>query len=118
MSNRACRLVEIGRFPAGHATAWKDIPTYDNIAVTLNYSLFQGLLVVNNGQFGGSNFHAPLKESYERKIIHFHGQAQAAIGFAEISPEKFVTRPAEGSKTLSPVGDWKPRPAGWTGPQA
>lgn len=94
----------------------KDIPTYDNIAATLNYHLFQGVLVVNNGQFGGSNFHAPLKESYERKIIHSYGLAQASIGFAEISPEKFVARPATGHKTQSPVGDWKSPPAGWTGP--
>jgi len=94
----------------------KDIPTYDNIAATLNYHLFQGVLVVNNGQFGGSNFHAPLKESYERKIIHSYGLAQASIGFAEISPKKFVARPAKGHKTRSPVGDWKSPPAGWTGP--
>lgn len=93
-----------------------DIPTYDNIAATLNYHLFQGVLVVNNGQFGGSNFHAPLKESYERKIIHSYGLAQASIGFAEISPEKFVARPATGHKNQSPVGDWKSPPAGWTGP--
>lgn len=94
----------------------KDIPTYDNLAATLNYHLFQGVLVVNNGQFGGSNFHAPLKESYERKLIHFHGQAQAAIGFAEISPHKLISRPDEAYDGQSPVGKWKSRPAGWTGP--
>jgi len=94
----------------------KDIPTYDNLAATLNYHLFQGVLVVNNGQFGGSNFHAPLKESYERKLIHFHGQAQATIGFAEISPQKFVSRPTTGFKTQSPAGDWKHPPSGWSGP--
>jgi hypothetical protein len=70
----------------------QDIHTYDNIAATLNYHLFQGVLVVNNGQFGGSNFHAPLKESYERKIIHSYGLAQASIGFAEISPQKSESR--------------------------
>ncbi|MDB6117866.1 MAG: hypothetical protein JWO08_1647, partial [Verrucomicrobiaceae bacterium] len=95
----------------------KDIPTYDNLATTLNYHLFQGVLVVNSGAFGGSNFHAPLKESYERKLIHFHGQAQASIGFAEISPHKFVTRPSKSYKAHSPVGEWKSPPAGWTGPQ-
>lgn len=94
----------------------KDITTYDNIAATLNYHLFQGVLVVNNGQFGGSNFHAPLKERHERKIIHFHGQPQATIGFAEISPRKFTTRPAQRYKAQSPVGEWKTPPAGWLGP--
>lgn len=94
----------------------KDIPTYDNLAATLNYHLFQGVLVVNNGQFGGSNFHAPLKESYERKLIHFHGQAQAAIGFAEISPRKFTSRHEKRYKAQSPVGEWKTPPAGWSGP--
>jgi len=94
----------------------KDISTYDNLAATLNYHLFQGVLVVNNGQFDGSNFHAPLKERHERQLIHFHGQAQAAIGFAEISPRKFTSRPEKRYKEQSPVGEWKAPPAGWSGP--
>jgi hypothetical protein len=94
----------------------KDVTTFDNLATTLNYHLFQGVLVVNNGQYGGSNFHAPLRESYERKIIHFHGSEQASIGFAEISPHKMISRPAEGHKSESPVGDWKTPPAGWVEP--
>ncbi len=94
----------------------KDTTTYDNLAMTLNYHLFQGVLVVNNGQYGGTNFHVPLKENYERKLIHYHGQSQVAIGFIEVSPRKFVKRPRDRFKNESPPGVWKPAPAGWSGP--
>jgi Reverse transcriptase (RNA-dependent DNA polymerase) len=105
----------------------QDVPTYDNLAETLNYLLFQGVIVANNGSHGGSNFFAPFRESYRREIIHFHGQEQAAIAFAEINPAKFITRPesanskshpsqstvsAQPDESEPPIGKWKKQPAG------
>jgi len=39
-----------------------DVATFDNLAENLNYHLFQGVVVVNNGTYGGSSFFAPLKK--------------------------------------------------------
>jgi hypothetical protein len=91
----------------------RDVPTYDRLAETLNYLLYQGVVVANNGSHGGSSFFAPFEESYFRQVIHFHGQQQAAIAFAEVNPQKFIRRPDDSLKDESPVGKWKKRPAGW-----
>ena len=92
-----------------------DVATFDNLAESLNYHLFQGVLVVNNGTYGGSSFFAPLKNDYRREILHFHGQPQAHIGFAEIDPLKIIRRP-DGDENDRPKGEWKKQPAGWRGP--
>ena len=93
-----------------------DIQTFDNLAESLNYHLFQGVLIVNNGTYGGSNFFAPLEKAYRREILHFHGQPQAVIGFAEVDPAKMISRPVTASEAAAPIGRWKEPPAGWVGP--
>jgi hypothetical protein len=103
----------------------KDVKTFDNLAESLNYHLFQGVIIVNNGSYGGTSFFAPVHdrpdEGAKREILHFHGQPQALVGFAEISPAKMVFRPRKqlGDVSLSqlePKGEWKEKPAGWIGP--
>ena len=37
----------------------KDIKTFDLMSQGLSYNMFQGVIVVNNGQFGGSSFFMP-----------------------------------------------------------
>jgi len=95
-----------------------DIQTFDNLAMSLNYHLFQGVLIVNNGTYGGSNFFAPLERPYRRQILHFHGQPQAVIGFAEVDPGKMIARPHTQDEEAPPTGRWKDPPAGWIGPIA
>ena len=94
-----------------------DVATFDNLAESLNYHIFQGVLVVNNGTYGGSSFFAPLKKDFRREILHFHGQPQAHIGFAEIEPIKVIGRPS-GTPDDRPQGEWKNPPAGWHGPHS
>lgn len=77
----------------------------------VNYHLYQGILIVNNGQFGGSNFYAPFKEHYHRQVLHLHGQPQTQIAFIEVDPKKFICRPSD--INLLPKGEWKSPPAGW-----
>ena len=89
----------------------KDVGTFDRMAESLHYHLYQGILIVNNGQFGGSNFYAPFNEHYHRQVLHLHGQPQAQIAFIEVDPEKFVCRPND--KDLLPHGKWKTPPADW-----
>ena len=93
----------------------QDVGTFDRMSEALHYHMYQGVLLVNNGQFGGSSFFIPFDKPFHRQIFHFHGQPQASIAFAEISPEKLVNRPRLGgvSQTAPPAGTWKTIPAGW-----
>ena len=102
----------------------RDVGTFDRMSEALHYHMYQGVLLVNNGQFGGSSFFMPFEKPFHRQVFHFHGQPQVAIGFAEICPEKLVNRPkpnttvgglaiGAGSGNAPPEGTWKTPPAGW-----
>ncbi len=90
----------------------RDVGTFDRMTEGLHYHMFQGVIVVNNGQFGGSSFFMPFKEQFHRQVFHLHGQPQATIAFAEISPQTLVER-ASKKKNENPEGVWKTPPAGW-----
>lgn len=71
----------------------KDVTTFDQMALALQYHMFQMVIVANNGQFGGSNAYAPYREPYKRQIFHLHGQPQASMAFLEIDNiDKFLHR--------------------------
>lgn len=91
----------------------QDVGTFDRMSEGLHYHMYQGVIVVNNGQFGGSSFYMPFGESFHRQVFHLHGQPQATIAFAEITPEKMINRPAQAINT-SPIGEWKTHPANWS----
>jgi len=61
-----------------------DVETFDRMAEALNYHMFQGVLIANNGTYGGSNFFVPFSNPFHREVFHLHGQPQASIAFAEI----------------------------------
>lgn len=89
-----------------------DVGTFDRMSEGLHYHMFQGVIVVNNGQFGGSSFFMPFGEKFNRQVFHLHGQPQATIAFAEISPRKLTERPSN-LVNGTPGGEWKTPPAGW-----
>lgn len=89
----------------------KDVGTFDRMSEGLHYHMFQGVMVVNNGQFGGSSFFMPFKSPFHRQVFHLHGQPQASIAFAEIDPLKLLQRPKDVAG-LTPEGKWKAPPAG------
>lgn len=102
----------------------RDVGTFDRMSEALHYHMYQGVLLVNNGRFGGSSFFMPFEKPFHRQVFHFHGQPQVAIAFAEICPEKLVNRPkrstvdgelllGDGSVNALPEGNWKTPPAGW-----
>ena len=93
----------------------KDVGTFDRMAEAIHYHMFQGVIVVNNGQFGGSSFFMPFKKPYEREVFHLHGQPQASIAFAEIDPLKLIKRPSQDFRDKPPKGKWKTPPAGLYG---
>ena len=90
----------------------QDVGTFDRMSEGLHYHMFQGVIVVNNGQFGGSSFYMPFGESFHRQVFHLHGQPQASIAFAEITPEKLINRPDQ-NLNIAPIGEWKTPPANW-----
>ncbi len=91
----------------------KDVGTFDRMAESSHYHMFQGLIVSNNGQFGGSSCYMPFSKPENRQVLHLHGQPQAQIAFIEIDPEKMINRP-NSDERKEPVGKWKTPPAGWT----
>ncbi len=92
----------------------RDVGTFDRMSEALNYHMYQGVLLVNNGQFGGSSFFMPFDKPFHRQVFHSHGQPQVAIAFAEISPEKLVNRSKSNTDAGgAPEGTWKMPPAGW-----
>ena len=90
----------------------KDVSTFDNMAESLSYHMYQGVILVNNGEYGGSSFYMPFRKNYRREVFHLHGQPQATIAFAEIDPLKLKFRPNSSPLSL-PLGQWKEPPAGW-----
>ncbi len=90
----------------------RDVGTFDRMSEGLHYHMYQGVLIVNNGQFGGSSFYIPFSQTFHRQVFHLHGQPQASIAFAEVSPEKLINRP-NNSIQGEPDGKWKTPPANW-----
>lgn len=83
----------------------KDVSTFDTMAAALNYHMYQHVVVVNKGEFGGSTVQAPYKEHYDRLVSHVHGADQISIHVADIDPAAFRRT----HKVFKPV---KTKPAG------
>ena len=93
----------------------KDVGTFDQMANALNYHMFQHVIVVNNGLYGGSNAYWPVHDNFKRQIFHLHGQPQASIAFFEIEDIGNVLDRRQlgkrgGPSEKAPV--WKSPPAG------
>ena len=93
----------------------KDVGTFDQMANALNYHMFQHVIVVNNGLYGGSNAYWPVHDKFKRQIFHLHGQPQASIAFFEIEDiDKVLDRRQLARRDGPPekVPVWKSPPAG------
>lgn len=62
----------------------RDVPTFDTMASALSWHMFQHIVIVNSGEFGGSVVSAPYKERFQRVLKHDHGGHQAAVSIVEI----------------------------------
>ncbi len=56
-----------------------DVNTFDAMVDALYYHMYQHVVLVNTGEFGGSVAKAPYKERHERLITHVHGSNQVSI---------------------------------------
>ena len=93
----------------------KDVSTFDQMALALNYHMFQYVVVVNNGRYGGSSAYWPVEKDYKRQIFHLHGQPQASIAFFEIEDISFVLGRLNHIRRGDSTEDspkWKSPPAG------
>ncbi|MFZ2170769.1 MAG: hypothetical protein WAW61_14175, partial [Methylococcaceae bacterium] len=63
----------------------KDVNTFDSMVDALYYHMYQHVVLVNTGEFGGSVAKAPYKESYEKLITHVHGANQVSISSFEMN---------------------------------
>ncbi|MEM8130040.1 reverse transcriptase domain-containing protein [Morganella morganii subsp. sibonii] len=57
----------------------KDIATFDSMVDALFYHMYQYVVLVNSGEFGGSVAKAPYKDKFHKLITHNHGSHQVSI---------------------------------------
>lgn len=67
----------------------KDVRTFDTMASALHYHMYQHVVVVNKGEFGGSTIQAPYKENFDKLISHSHGVGQVSINVADLDLAAF-----------------------------
>lgn len=70
----------------------QDIKTFDNMVDALHYHMYQHVVLVNTGEFGGSVAQAPYKEYHKKQIAHSHGNEQIAISFFEMDMCDFAMK--------------------------
>ncbi len=88
-----------------------DITTFDNMIDALHYHMYQHVVLVNTGEFGGSAAKAPFKLPHHRQIVHSHGSEQISISVFEIDMFSLMFDPPP-----DPSGEYsrqrKTKPAG------
>ncbi|WP_107947346.1 RNA-directed DNA polymerase [Shewanella baltica] len=90
----------------------KDVNTFDTMIDALHYHMFQPVVLVNSGVYGGSCAKAPYSEPYHRLIAHSHGNNQVSINTFEINMFDFRRDDVgEGMKSSKLI---KTQPAGVT----
>ena len=62
----------------------RDVSTFDGMAASLSYLMYQHYGIINTGEFGGTLIQAPYKENYERVLTHQHGGMQATISICDV----------------------------------
>jgi hypothetical protein len=71
----------------------QDVGTFDNIAISLNYLMYQHYAIINSGEFGGTLINAPYEASHERILTHQHGGLQAAVSIAKVDLADWINAP-------------------------
>lgn len=84
----------------------KDVRTFDAMAGALNYHMYQHVVVVNKGEFGGSTIQAPYKESFERLVAHSHGTNQISISIADLDLGAFKRANKKYKEVKTPPANW------------
>lgn len=88
----------------------QDVDTFDTMVDALHYHMFQHVVLVNTGEFGGSAAKAPYKEKYHKRIAHAHGPDQIAIITFDMNMSDFTSV----NTSRSAKKELKTQPAGLT----
>jgi len=91
----------------------RDVNTFDAMAGSLNYLMFQHVGIVNTGEFGGTLIHAPHRTTHNRVLTHHHGGQNAAVSVVDLDLSTFQ-EPLEQEKSsdFTPSNLPKTPPAG------
>lgn len=57
----------------------RDVNTFDSMVEALHYHMYQHIVLVNTGEYGGSYAMAPYEQRHERLIAHSSGNDQVTI---------------------------------------
>jgi hypothetical protein len=85
----------------------KDVETFDALAASLNYLMYQHIAIVNTGEYGGTLLRAPYKERHERVLTHQHGGGSASVAIVDVCLSDY--RPTKKKRQM------KARPAAFRG---
>ncbi|MGE7665814.1 reverse transcriptase domain-containing protein [Ureibacillus composti] len=87
----------------------KDINTFDNMVASLNYHMYQPVVLVNCGFYGGSTVQAPYSDHF-KMISNTHGGNQIGISISDLDPTSFKSSAPPKEKLRV-----KTSPAGYNG---
>ena len=95
----------------------KDVKTFDSMVAALRYHMYQHVLIVNSGEFGGSTAQAPYELEHRRLVSHVHGSQQIAVSVFDLNVDDFgpvLNAAKPGKKIVKAVTQriGKTRPAG------
>ena len=88
----------------------RDVNTFDSMVEALHYHMYQHVVMVNSGEFGGSCAMAPYNERHKRLIAHIHGNDQ--VGICTFKVNMFDFRRDQVGKSLQSGMAQKMPPAG------
>ncbi|MBU1465765.1 MAG: hypothetical protein KJ609_11860 [Gammaproteobacteria bacterium] len=88
----------------------QDVNTFDSMVEALHYHMYQHVVLVNSGEFGGSFAKAPYKDAHKRLIAHVHGNNHISINTFEMN--MFDFRRDGVGKSMQSNLDKKAAPAG------
>lgn len=88
----------------------QDVNTFDSMVEALHYHMYQHVVLLNSGEFGGSFAKAPYKQPHKRLIAHVHGNDQVSINTFEMNMFDF-RRDKVGEGMRSKI-ETKAKPAG------
>ena len=57
----------------------KDVKTFDSMVSALRYHMYQHVLIVNSGEFGGSTAQAPYDQEHKRLVSHVLGSGDGML---------------------------------------
>ncbi|ANF94809.1 RNA-directed DNA polymerase [Paenibacillus bovis] len=88
----------------------QDVDTFDNMVSALHYHMYQPVILVNTGEFGGSTVKAPFTK-YNKTITQIHGNNQLAISVFELDPSIFrsIKKPKKVKEVKTPPAGYKGR---------